>query len=131
MRYALHRSTVRSQHDGDAHRISAPELARLYGLADGQWVEWREGMDPGQYAHLYAREDGRYELPIPPPKPTTTTPDSRARIAYTAWCRTRYDLTNPLAEVPTYDELPELERAAWLKSANVIWDLATTGHATL
>jgi len=61
---------------------------------------------------------------------TTTTPESRARIAYTAYCRDRYT-PEEIGASPTFDQLPELERAGWLKAANTIWDLATTGRATI
>lgn len=61
---------------------------------------------------------------------TTTTPESRARIAYTAYCRARYT-PDEIAASPTYDQLPEAERAGWFKAANALWDLATTGHASI
>jgi len=61
---------------------------------------------------------------------TTTTPESRARIAYTAYCRARYT-PEEIGGSPTYDQLPEAERAGWFKSANALWDLATTGHAEI
>lgn len=64
---------------------------------------------------------------------TTTTPESRARIAYTAYLRGRFaggDLAC-LQAAPTFDGLPEGEREGWLKASGVLWDLATTGRATM
>ena len=62
---------------------------------------------------------------------TTTTPESRARIAYTAYGR-KTDFKNFMGNpMPIFDELPEPIREAWIAAAGVIWDLATTGRATL
>jgi hypothetical protein len=62
---------------------------------------------------------------------TTTTPESRARIAYTAYLRGLHHNGPVPASELTFDGLPDVQRQAWIKSANVIWDLATTGQATL
>lgn len=62
---------------------------------------------------------------------TTTTPESRARLAYTAYCKAvdfRSVNGDPL---PPFDEQPERLRTAWGESARVLWELATTGHSTL
>jgi hypothetical protein len=62
---------------------------------------------------------------------TTTTPESRARIAYTAYGR-KTDFKNFRGDpMPAFDELPEKIREAWTAAAGVIWDLATTGRATI
>lgn len=62
---------------------------------------------------------------------TTTTPESRARIAYTAYGKVT-DFKNFRGEpMPPFDELPEQIREAWTAAAGTIWDLATTGHATI
>jgi hypothetical protein len=62
---------------------------------------------------------------------TTTTRESRGRLAYTAYCR-RVDFKSIHGEdLPTFDEQDEKIREAWIQAANVVWDLATTGHATL
>lgn len=62
---------------------------------------------------------------------TTTTPESRARIAYTAYGKVT-DFKNFQGDpMPLFDELPEKIRDAWVASAGVIWDLATTGRATI
>ena len=62
---------------------------------------------------------------------TTTTPESRARIAYTAYGRIT-DFKNFQGNpMPVFDDLPEQIRKAWESAAGVIWDLATTGRATL
>lgn len=62
---------------------------------------------------------------------TTTTPESRARIAYTAYGRVT-DFKNFRGEpMPAFDDLPLKIREAWEKAANTIWDLAKTGRATI
>lgn len=62
---------------------------------------------------------------------TTTTPESRARIAYTAYGR-KTQFKNFMGDpMPSFDDLPATIREAWIAAANVIWDLATTGHATI
>lgn len=62
---------------------------------------------------------------------TTTTPESRARIAYTAYGR-KTGFKNYRGEpMPQFDDLPEAIREAWIAAAGVIWDLATTGRATI
>lgn len=62
---------------------------------------------------------------------TTTTPESRARIAYTAYLRAQFGGAPIPETVRTFEQLTDGERAGWMKSAGVIWDLATTGQATL
>lgn len=62
---------------------------------------------------------------------TTTTPESRGRIAYTAYGRIT-DFKNFRGEpMPAFDDLPPKIREAWISAAGTIWDLATTGHATI
>ncbi len=62
---------------------------------------------------------------------TTTTPESRGRIAYTAYGRDT-NFKNFMGQpMPEWDALPDAIRNAWIKAANVIWDLATTGHAVI
>lgn len=61
--YLIAAGRVRSQHDGDVHYISAPNLARLYGLLQGQWRIY----DPVTDRHsdlpvLGPRFDGNYSL---------------------------------------------------------------------
>ena len=61
----------------------------------------------------------------------TTTPESRARIAYTAYGKVtgfKNFMGNPM---PVFDELPETIKSAWIAATGVIWDLATTGRATI
>lgn len=62
---------------------------------------------------------------------TTTTPESRARIAYTAYGRVTGFKNFRGEPMPVFDELPETIREAWTKAAGTIWDLATTGHAEI
>lgn len=62
---------------------------------------------------------------------TTTTPESRGQIAYTAYGRVTGFKNFQGNEMPTWNELPENIREAWIKSANTIWDLAITGKATI
>jgi hypothetical protein len=62
---------------------------------------------------------------------TTTTPESRGRIAYTAYGRRTGFQRHDGRALPTFDELPAVEREGWINAAGVIWELATTGRATL
>jgi hypothetical protein len=62
---------------------------------------------------------------------TTTTPESRARIAYTAYGRKTGFKNHRGEPMPIFDELGETIQQAWIAAAGVIWDLATTGRATL
>lgn len=62
---------------------------------------------------------------------TTTTPESRARIAYTAYGRKTGFRNFQGGPMPLFDDLPVKIREAWIAAAGVIWDLATTGRATL
>lgn len=62
---------------------------------------------------------------------TTTTPESRGHIAYTAYGRStgfRNFQGNPM---PNWDDLTPQIRDAWINAARVIWELATTGTAVL
>lgn len=62
---------------------------------------------------------------------TTTTPRSRGQIAYTAYGR-KVEFKNFQGDpMPLFDQLPDNIREAWIASAQVIWDLATTGKATI
>jgi hypothetical protein len=62
---------------------------------------------------------------------TTTNPESRARLAYTAYGKVT-DFKNFQGNpMPAFDELPEKIREAWIAAAGIIWDLATTGKAEL
>lgn len=63
--------------------------------------------------------------------PTTTTPESRARIAYTAYCKAVGFKAYNGDDLPMFDVLPPNIRQAWITSAGVIWDLATTGRAII
>lgn len=62
---------------------------------------------------------------------TTTTPESRARIAYTAYGRKTGFKNFRGDPMPAFDDLPETIRDAWIAAAGVIWDLATTGQAVI
>ena len=62
---------------------------------------------------------------------TTTTRESRGRIAYIAYGRVTNFKNFQGNPMPEFDALPENIREAWIVSANVIWDLATTGKATI
>lgn len=68
---------------------------------------------------------------MPTPRATTTTPESRARIAYTAYIRAHVLSGINMAQSPLFDDLPVQERAGWLNAARVLWDLATTGRAEM
>ena len=65
--YIVHAGYVTSRTDGDEHYVSAPELARLYGLKRHQWIEFRPEIlramtlsEYNSYTHLHPREDGDY-----------------------------------------------------------------------
>ena len=62
---------------------------------------------------------------------TTTTPESRARIAYAAYGRTTGFKNFQGNPMPVFDDLPENIREAWTNAARVIWELGTTGHTEL
>jgi hypothetical protein len=63
---------------------------------------------------------------------TTTTPESRGRIAYVAYLRGKYRDDLPgLQATRMFDEMPAREQEGWIKAANTIWDLRTTGTATV
>lgn len=62
---------------------------------------------------------------------TTTTPDSRGQLAYTAYGRSRNWTAVDGSEMPLWAEIHPDIRAAWVAAAGVIWDLATTGRATI
>jgi hypothetical protein len=62
---------------------------------------------------------------------TTTTPESRARLAYTAYGRVTGFKNFQGNPMPVFDDLPERIREAWVAAAGVVWDLATTGRATI
>jgi hypothetical protein len=62
---------------------------------------------------------------------TTTTPESRGQLAYTAYGkRVGFKPFNGEPLRP-WNEMPSMQREAWIAAAGLIWDLATTGHATM
>lgn len=62
---------------------------------------------------------------------TTTTRESRGQLAYTAYCKTvRFKSING-EDLPMFHEMPADRQEAWIVAANLIWDIATTGRATL
>ena len=61
---------------------------------------------------------------------STSTPDSRARLAYSAFGKA-VDFTDNGQPLPRYDQLHPRAQAGWQASARVIWELATTGRAAL
>jgi hypothetical protein len=64
-------------------------------------------------------------------KDTTSTPESRARLAYTAYGKA-VDFRNKDGQLmPAFDKLGPRQRAGWTAAAGLIWSLATTGRATL
>lgn len=60
---------------------------------------------------------------------TTTTPESRARLAYTAYGRVVGFKNFQGDDMPAFDALPQPIRNAWENAARVIWELATTGQS--
>lgn len=62
---------------------------------------------------------------------TTTTPESRARIAYTAYLRALYGGAPIPDDVPTFGALPDAEQLGWLNASRALWEIATTGRTTI
>lgn len=62
---------------------------------------------------------------------TTTTPESRAVIAYAAYCRAVNFTAYNGEPLPSFSEMPEDRQRAWIKAAGIVWDLATAGRAAL
>lgn len=62
---------------------------------------------------------------------TTTTPDSRGRLAYTAYGKAVNFTTHDGQPMPMWDELAAQTRAGWVAAAQLIWELATTGRGVL
>lgn len=62
---------------------------------------------------------------------TTTTRESRGRFAYTTYCRKVGFKSIHGEPLPLFDDQPVEIKEAWVQAANAIWDLATTGHATI
>ncbi len=87
-----------------------------------------EGGTAGSFAHAFS--PGHRRAPYAAGM-TTTTRESRGRMAYTAYCKTVQFKSIRGEDLPMFDEMPEDRREAWIVSANLIWDLATTGRATL
>jgi hypothetical protein len=58
---------------------------------------------------------------------TTTTPDSRATIAYVSYHRTLAGPGVPVS-APTYGSLPMAERTAWRTAAEIVWSKARNGQ---
>jgi hypothetical protein len=64
-------------------------------------------------------------------RPTTTTPESRASIARPAFLRQKYSPQPVPMTEPTFEQLPADEQAQWINAARVVWEIATTGRASL
>jgi hypothetical protein len=62
---------------------------------------------------------------------TTTTPESRGQIAYTAYGRSVGFKAHDGNDMPNFGNLPKDRQNAWIAAADIIWSLATTGKATL
>lgn len=58
---------------------------------------------------------------------TTTTPASRAAIAYVAYHRTLAGPGKPIT-APAFGELPLGDRASWSTAAEIVWGKAKTGR---
>lgn len=65
------------------------------------------------------------------PADTTTTPESRARLAYVAYGKAVDSRKNDGQQMPAFDNLGPAQRAGWIAATDLIWSLATTGRATL
>lgn len=62
---------------------------------------------------------------------TTTTPESRGQLAYTAYCKALLFKSAEGEDLPPFYECPPEVQQGWISAANLIWDLATTGKAAL
>lgn len=62
---------------------------------------------------------------------TSTTPESRARLAYAAYAKAVDHLDKDGRPLPEFDTLRQRQRTGWQASARIIWELATTGRASL
>lgn len=62
---------------------------------------------------------------------TTTTPESRGQIAYSAYTRSLMQAEPSRTPPPLFPELPEDEHDGWLNAARVLWELATTGKTSM
>lgn len=62
---------------------------------------------------------------------TDTTPESRARLAYNAYGKAVGFLDKDGRPLPVFDQLPHTTRLGWQAGTQIIWELATTGRATL
>lgn len=113
--------TVEEEHG----RVLAVEFTDSAGVAATFRIA-RSALDQGVEAPTVGTH---YDLVAQ--RSTTTTPESRARIAYTAYGR-KTDFKNFRGEpMPSFDDLPEQIREAWAAASGVIWDLAKTGRATI
>jgi hypothetical protein len=59
---------------------------------------------------------------------TTTTPESRATIAYVSYHRTLAGPGTPVA-FPSFLSLGMVERAAWLSASEIVWSKARSGQS--
>jgi hypothetical protein len=62
---------------------------------------------------------------------SSTTPESRGQIAYTAYCRKVDFKAHNGDDLPRWANLPAAVREAWIHAAGVIWELGTTGVARM
>lgn len=65
-RYALHPGRVFSHHCGRTQFVSAPKLARMYGVCMSQCVivEGAADDEHPELVHLHPRSDGNYSLDV-------------------------------------------------------------------
>lgn len=59
---------------------------------------------------------------------TTTTPESRAAIAYVSYHRTLVGVGRPIT-CPSFDSLRVAERTAWRTAAEIVWSKAKNGQS--
>ena len=62
---------------------------------------------------------------------TTTTPESRGHLAYMAYCRRVNFVSHDGKRLPPFVDLDEVQREGWIASAQIIWDVATTGKTKI
>lgn len=62
---------------------------------------------------------------------TGSTPESRARLLYSAYGHGVGFVNFRGEPMPAFDDLTPRRQQAWQQGAQAIWDLATTGKTTL
>lgn len=138
---------VRIHRFDQAHAACNTQLERLIYATQEALIRFRrDNAVRGVVAHLYEHEThvacaellacalerlAEQDGPNTRNGMTTTTPESRARMIYTAYGKKLDFRTHDNRPMPTFDELTPRQQQAWSAGAELLWSLATTGRATL